>query len=600
MNACPTCGQSYHNPSARFCRHCGKSFIAAGDKPKPMVAAPATYTAAASPPLAAQAPTTTATQKLSTATHPRFAALPVGELIGTANQRYEILEILEESPDQLNLYRVKEHRQRLCEHCHSVTLIDSKFCAQCGQKLTTEAVQTFRVQEARQEALVARKLDLINQGLRHSGLVNLYSHFVDQPFDQQPRYYVVMEDLPVAWQERTLARLGGTHSLAQVLQWGRQIADVLTYLHSKQTRLPRLEAEQILLLDNEQVKLCKVETVVPTLAQDQKRVAAEAVRELALLLQRYLQGQAVPAASAAALSTATTPDQTLFATPQQLIEVLWARQLVGHSTITLVVGRLSDVGQQRQINEDSMLTLEPARVLNATSRAMGLYVVADGMGGHEGGEVASNLATKTLADTLWPKLMAVVQQKGSGFLPDGTEPDYKSLLTEACQAAAKAVYDQARLARKNMGTTLVAALVVGNRLYAANVGDSRLYKLNRTAIKRITEDHSMVERLVKHQMLSPEEARHHPQANLIYRSLGDRPKVEVDIFQEDLQVGDTLLLCSDGLSGQVAEAQMHALVLANPPQEACQQLVHAANAAGGPDNITVILVRVEAMDGSGA
>jgi len=599
MNACPTCGQFYHNPSARFCPHCGKSFIAAGDKPKPVITAPATYTASAPPYPTAPTPTTTATQKLSTAPHGRFAALPVGELIGTTTQRYEILEILEESPDQLNLYRVKEYRQRLCDHCHSVNLIDSKFCAQCGQKLTTEAAQTFRVQEARQEALVARKIDLIKQGLRHPGLVNLYSHFVDQPFDQQPRYYVVMEDLPTAWQEHTLARLGGTQPFAQVLQWGRQLADVLAYLHSKQVRLPRIEAGQVLILDNDQVKVCKVETIVPILAQEQKRVAAEAVRQLALLLQAHLQGQAVPAASAAALTTAATADQTLFATPQQLIEVLWARQMVGHPIINLVVGRLSDVGQQRQINEDSMLTVEMARVHNSTNRPMGLYVVADGMGGHEGGEVASNLATKTLADTLWPKLMAMAQ-KGAGLLSDGAEPDYKTLLTEACQAAAKTVYDQARLARKDMGTTLVAALVIGNRLYAANVGDSRLYKLNRTAIRRITEDHSMVERLVKHQMLSPEEARHHPQANLIYRSLGDRPKVEIDIFQEDLQVGDTLLLCSDGLSGQVAEAQMHALVLANLPQEACQQLIHAANAAGGPDNITVILIRVEAIDGSGA
>lgn len=136
--------------------------------------------------------------------------------------------------------------------------------------------------------------------------------------------------------------------------------------------------------------------------------------------------------------------------------------------------------------------------------------------------------------------------------------------------------------------------MVGTRAYIANVGDSRLYKLNRTTIQRITEDHSMVERLVKHQMLSPEEARHHPQANLIYRSLGERATVEVDTFQEELQPGDLLLLCSDGLSGQVDDARMHQIVMAHSPQDACLQLVNAANAAGGPDNITVVIVQVVA------
>lgn len=258
------------------------------------------------------------------------------------------------------------------------------------------------------------------------------------------------------------------------------------------------------------------------------------------------------------------------------------------------VGRLSDVGKQCQINGDSMLTMEMARANNSTNRPLGLYIVADGMGGHEGGEVASKLAATTLADTLWPQLMATVQ-KGTVFLLSD-EADYTTLLAQACQVAAKAVYDRTHQLRKDMRTTLVAALVVGSRLYAANIGNSRLYKINRNGIRRVTEDHSMVGRLVKQQMLSLEEAHNHPQANVIYRSLGDRPNVEADIFEEDLQTGDTLLLCSDGLFGQVAERQIHTLVMKHTPQDACQQLVHAANATGGPDNITVIIVRIEEID----
>ena len=432
-----------------------------------------------------------------------------------------------------------------------------------------------------------------------------------------------MDDLPTAVQGRTLAALARSQPTAKVLQWGSAIAAALTYLHSKQLRLPRLEADQIVILENDQVKLRKLETVITVLPAEGKRVAAEVTRQLAALLLAQLQGRSMPPAVLAALTESAEANQTLFATPTQLFQVLDANQQVtsqsvasqsatspnmgaqsssnppsGPININLLVGRLSDVGQQRKINEDSMLTLELARVHNSANRPVGLYVVADGMGGHEGGEVASKLAANTLADTLWPQLMAAVQE-GTRQL-GAPEPDYKRWLAQGCQAAAKAVYEQARKVRQDMGTTLVAALVIGNHLYAANIGDSRLYMVKRSEIKRITEDHSMVERLVKQQMLSPAEARQHPQANLIYRSLGERPNVEADIFEEELQVGDSLLLCSDGLSGQVEDQQMHALVMGHLPQAACQQLVHAANAAGGPDNITVIIVRVEALASGGA
>ena len=622
MNSCPTCHKPYPNPNARFCPHCGKGLPPTGAKANPHVTTPMARGAPTNIVPAAQAPA--ATHQLGADSRPWFGALPVGELIGTGNQRYEVLDILEESPDQFNLYRVKAHRQRPCERCQTANPIDSKFCGHCGAPLVVEPVPTFRLQEAAQEATLARKIAIVKQGLQHVGLVNIYTHFVDQPFNKLSRYYVVMDDIPIDAQERTLATRGRSQPTAKVLHWGRQIADALTYLNKQQVRLPRLDAEQILILDNDQVKLRKLESVIAIPLQDYKRTVAEETRQLASLLQAQLQGQSVPSAIMTALTAATAPNQTLFDTPQQLIEALGASQSVaspitgsqsvanpiagnpitgsqttGQKNINLLVGRLSDVGQQRQLNEDSMLTLEMARVHNSANRPIGLYVVADGMGGHEGGEVASKLAANTLADTLWPKLMATVQA-GTGLLVGKVEPDYKAWLAQGCQAAAKAVYDQARKLRQDMGTTLVAALVVGNHLYAANIGDSRLYKIKRSEIKRITEDHSMVERLVKHQMLSPEEARHHPQANLIYRSLGDRPTVEADIFEADLQAGDSLLLCSDGLSGQVEDQQMHALVMAHPPQDACQQLVQAANAAGGPDNITVIIIRIEAIEGGGA
>jgi protein phosphatase len=144
-----------------------------------------------------------------------------------------------------------------------------------------------------------------------------------------------------------------------------------------------------------------------------------------------------------------------------------------------------------------------------------------------------------------------------------------------------------------MGTTLVAALVVGDTAHIANVGDSRAYVITQDDdIRRITIDHSLVERLVAIGQIKPDEARSHPQRNVIYRTIGDKEEAEVDFFVQQLNPGDSLLLCSDGLSGKIEDAEMRRLVSrSQSPQEACELLVQAANDHGGDDNITVIIVQ---------
>jgi protein phosphatase len=148
-----------------------------------------------------------------------------------------------------------------------------------------------------------------------------------------------------------------------------------------------------------------------------------------------------------------------------------------------------------------------------------------------------------------------------------------------------------------MGTTLVAALVdsTQHKLYAINVGDSRLYKLDAAAIRQVTKDHSLVQRLIDSGQLTPAEARHHPNANLIYRTLGERANIEIDTFEQTLAPGETLLLCTDGLCGLVDDDELHRVVTtASTPPAACARLVELAKAAGGHDNITVIVVAVAA------
>jgi serine/threonine protein phosphatase PrpC len=254
------------------------------------------------------------------------------------------------------------------------------------------------------------------------------------------------------------------------------------------------------------------------------------------------------------------------------------------------VGRISDVGQVRSLNEDSVLTLELSRIRRSISEPLGLYAVADGMGGHTAGDVASALTVDTLArkaiSELW---MEHVHESGAW-------PDIGSWLKLAVQDANQAVFGRRRASTSDMGTTVVVALLHSNVATIAHAGDSRAYVINTEGIRQVTTDHSLVQRLVQLGQLAPEDARTHPQRNVIYKNLGDKARVEPDVTQVELAADDRLLLCSDGLNGMLSDERIHDIVMSTTSsQAACRQLVEAANAAGGEDNISVVLVRIEAV-----
>jgi serine/threonine protein phosphatase PrpC len=228
---------------------------------------------------------------------------------------------------------------------------------------------------------------------------------------------------------------------------------------------------------------------------------------------------------------------------------------------------LTDVGRQRQSNEDSYLEREP------------LFAVADGMGGARAGEVASRMAVETFGET------------GR----EGDKPE--ALLRDVATEANRRIYEMAQSDSEHagMGTTLTAALVDGRDVAVGHVGDSRLYRFRDGALERLTEDHSLVEELVRQGRLTPEEAETHPQRSIITRALGPEPSVEVETFTDVARAGDVYLICSDGLSGMVPESEMRAILGdGGPLAEAAERLVDAANRNGGKDNITVILFRLEA------
>jgi protein phosphatase len=212
-----------------------------------------------------------------------------------------------------------------------------------------------------------------------------------------------------------------------------------------------------------------------------------------------------------------------------------------------------------------------------------LFAVADGMGGHAAGAVASGIVVEKLKDT-----------NVSEFLEHEIEQ-----LIGAVQRANLAVFEAAEADKKlfGMGTTLVCALVLGKSYLAANVGDSRLYYFDGKTLERVTTDHSLVEQLVQSGVITSEEAKHHPHRNIITRGVGLSPAVDVDVFERDWSAGDILLLCSDGLHGALEDEEMISVLSSDLSlDDMCEELVQLALINGSTDNITLVLVRREEGD----
>lgn len=254
----------------------------------------------------------------------------------------------------------------------------------------------------------------------------------------------------------------------------------------------------------------------------------------------------------------------------------------------LNVAQRSDIGRQREVNEDSMISILPEDP-QVMAKKGALFVVADGLGGHTYGDIASEMAVNTVRDA---------------YYADAND-DVDASLLQAMQRANAAIY-QANQSQnpppekdKIMGTTCVAAVLIADTVHVANVGDSRAYIVRGDQVIQISQDHSMVADQMRAGLLTPDQAREHPQRNMIYRCFGEKADVEVDLFSEAVQEGDLLVLCTDGLSNLVSDEELQKIVQQFGPQESVYHLVDRANEQGGPDNITAIVVRVSLEDSAG-
>jgi serine/threonine protein phosphatase PrpC len=278
-------------------------------------------------------------------------------------------------------------------------------------------------------------------------------------------------------------------------------------------------------------------------------------------------------------SASTTP-----LTAEQLAEIALQAQRIEPNQLIVGIGR--NCGRQRERNEDAVFAHTSTIAAASTTLPFGIYVVADGMGGHKYGDKASEIAARTMGDHLIGRLHS------SLFGPQPSPPN--EALQEIMRMGFYHAHQNITKLTSSGGTTLTAVLIIGTQMTIAHVGDSRAYGIFLDGrMQLLTRDHSLVKRLEELGQISPEEAALHPQKSMLYRALGQGDAPEPDVFTASLPHPGYLLICSDGLWGVISEDDMFSIISEAPsPPRACQNLIDAANAAGGPDNITVILVRM--------
>lgn len=257
------------------------------------------------------------------------------------------------------------------------------------------------------------------------------------------------------------------------------------------------------------------------------------------------------------------------------------RNTVGGSLRIEVAGE-TNVGMKRTHNEDNFAILEDS----------GLYIVADGMGGHASGEVASKMAVDSMREFF--QATSSDPERTWPYKMDRSKGYEENRLITAIKLANLRIYESAQrdARQRGMGTTIVTMFAVEDGVYVAHVGDSRVYRLRETVIEQLTEDHSLLNDYIKMKRLTPEEIANFPHKNVIVRALGMKDTVKVDTRFEKPRAADTYLLCSDGLSGPVTDPEMLDIVNGAPDlKTAASRLIQRANENGGPDNISVVLAR---------
>lgn len=409
-------------------------------------------------------------------------------------------------------------------------------------------------------------LEFFHRGLKHPGLAPPVDVFVVDN--------VLFSVVPYAGEGLMVDEASPLNN-ARLLDLGQRIVGTLAFLHKHGVRLATLNRANLLVSPDNTVRLfdIEVEDTLDNGTAISGELLSEVMRAVGELLRRYCD-----------IEADALIDFMMSAEEGLLLDMVRFGREIEHrfdayapQSYAPLLGGMSDVGLTRQLNEDNW------GWVRLSERAK-LYVVADGMGGHDGGEVASALAVKTLCE---------VARQREAAAPQG-EDAVENLLDESFQVANNTVKDAADAKGTDMGTTLVCMLVLDGHVgFIANVGDSRGYLLRNGILHQITKDHSLVQKMVERGRITADEARHHPHSNILLRTVGTERDIEIDIFRVELEGGDKVLMCSDGLWGEVEDRDMESILNTyTDPRIASRELVRAAHHGGGKDNVTLMIVTI--------
>jgi len=516
--------------------------------------------------------------------------LPEGTLLDEG--RFLILSVAD-SLDGLTTYEVKPTvALDICPTCFlALGPTVGSSCPRCGRLLPEPRPEhpILLAREIRDDESFARVSQLLMRQLSHPAVVTPMSAFVETSFGPV-RYFVVVPDV----RRRQASQLKTTQRLDEVLSWGISLAEGLAYLHDHAVVLTEVVPESVLLDADAARWRCfgHIALFGDETTGEIRSLSSDNVRGLARILVKLATGRdGIKAAFTLTEPAARVLSQVLRSTgvlksADFAVALARARELIHHQQhVSFRIGAHSDVGRLRKLNEDSFLSSDLSPMLTALSMSVGVVAVADGVGGHSAGDVASRLTVEALS-----RETDILRTE----MAEGQPLDAACWITRAANAANQAVFSEREAMLSDMGSTLVMALLVGRSATVLNVGDSRAYWLTPSGMRQVTTDHSLVQRLIAIGQLTPEEARNHPQKSVIYRVMGDTVKLAYDLFEVSLSPGEALLLCSDGLTDMVEDRVLwYVWHEASSPQAACEELVDLANEAGGYDNITVVIAQLE-------
>lgn len=538
---CPHCGVE-NRDEARFCAHCGRQLTEEQGVSKELE------------------------QEVEKVRDPE--TLPEGALLN--QRRYEITSFVK-TQDGVNEYEaVETEARKRCSVCQTLNAADSNFCEQCGNNLEDAALETLRIRllESKSTDDLQPFWGFAEKGLHHQAILSPLASFTETPYDE--RAYIALPEVTGTPLPEVEAEDAVT-----AIAWAHLLADAFAHLSENGFGLKEPLSGAVIFTDKgEPFILSNAISLEPC---DWQQIQTELVE----VVERWLKGaQAEEYVEQVTTAVKQSTDwRKVVASLKQLLELVQSPPVMRVEFFAM-----TDVGKKREQNEDSYLTMHFDRCHLDKIESLLLLAVADGMGGHAAGEVASKLCLQVFASHL---LTAI--QDWLNF----SEPNWHEAMKSAVTEANRQVFAEAQALRNNMGTTLTVALLCGNKVIFANVGDSRGYLLQSGKLRQITKDHSLVQQYVDAGILTPEQARWHPQRNIITQAIGIEPTVQVDIFEETLRPNDLVLVCSDGLVDMVDDSEIERVLISEPDlTSTAKTLIRFANEAGGDDNITVAMARV--------